>query len=550
MERLKKILSRIDGKGYGAYKEIYGTYNFFDYLLEIKKVQPDPFAPPSRIIVKIPLEKAGFPRYTFNSFTKKIALYDYLHRAFFKINKTKEILLPRPIQQILFRSIFHFNKEEIKFKFKLQLPAVGRKILGKRAYEIFFEEIPKIVKKILFYKNLSPKEIEEHIRLIEDQEYIRERLKEKGLVAFIANGSILPRESGISNKPMKNAIKFTSPGSLKIKFVLPSGREVEGAGIKEGITIICGGGFHGKSTLLEALQYGVYNHTKGDGREFVITREDAVKIRAEDGRYIEKVDISAFVENLPFGKTTEKFSTEDASGSTSQAANIIEALEAGSRCLLIDEDTSATNLMIRDLRMQELVSKEKEPLIPFIDRIRELWERFRVSVIMVTGGVGDYFEVADCVIVMNEYIPEDRTLDAKRIIEKFSSKRRREINKPFKMPEERFVLSSSINPYRGNKIRISAKGKDTLVFGRESIDLSGVEQIVESLQVQTAGEIIWYGIKNYSNLSIREMVEKAISDTLKNEFENLSHPWSCDYCFVRKYEVISVINRLRSLKVK
>jgi len=295
------------------------------------------------------------------------------------------------------------------------------------------------------------KELEEHIKLVEDQEFIRRKLKEKGLVCFIANNSILPRESGISAKPLKDAVKFVSPENLKVKFTLPSGKEIEGMGIKEGITLICGGGFHGKSTLLEAIQLGVYNHIKDDGREFVITREDAVKIRAEDGRYIEKVDISPFIENLPFGKDTRHFSTEDASGSTSQSANIIEAIEAGSKLLLIDEDTTATNLMIRDLRMQKLVHKDKEPITPFIDRIRELWEKFGISTIMVSGGLGDYFEVADYVIVMENYLPKDKTKEAKQIIQNFPSKRIKETSEPFKIPKPRFVISETINPHKNIK---------------------------------------------------------------------------------------------------
>lgn len=58
------------------------------------------------------------------------------------------------------------------------------------------------------------------------------------------------------------------------------------------------------------------------------------------GRSINRVDIRPFINNLPFGRDTSTFSTQDASGSTSQAANIIEGLEVGSKCLLIDEVTS------------------------------------------------------------------------------------------------------------------------------------------------------------------------------------------------------------------
>ncbi len=248
-----------------------------------------------------------------------------------------------------------------------------------------------------------------------------------GLVAFIANGAILPRESGVSEKPLtQGALPFLAPPSLEIEVELPNQGKIKGLGIKKGITLITGGGFHGKSTLLKALERGIYNHIPGDGREGVVTLESAVKIRAEDGRFIASTDISPFISNLPFNLDTQKFSTPNASGSTSQAANIIEALESKSKLLLLDEDTCATNFMIRDKRMQTLIHKEDEPITPFIDRVKELYTSFGVSTILVLGGCGDYLEVADTVIMMKNYKPLDVTLPAKKIIKRttFNSRKR------------------------------------------------------------------------------------------------------------------------------
>ncbi|MBM6838315.1 ABC-ATPase domain-containing protein, partial [Clostridium saudiense] len=240
-------------------------------------------------------------------------------------------------------------------------------------------------------------------------------LNSKGLVAFVANNSILPRESGVSSKPLRDGKRFISPKELEIEFNTPNRGIIKGMGIPKGITLIVGGGYHGKSTLLRALELGVYNHIEGDGREFVITEDTAVKVRAEDGRAITNTDISLFINNLPNGKDTKSFNTENASGSTSQAANIVEGIESGANTLLIDEDTSATNFMIRDSIMQKLVAKEKEPITPYIDVAKSLYNRLAISTILVAGSCGDFFDIADLVIQMDNYEPFEVTDKAKAL---------------------------------------------------------------------------------------------------------------------------------------
>ena len=197
---------------------------------------------------------------------------------------------------------------------------------------------------------------------------------------------------------------------------LPNNGEITGMGIRKGVTLIVGGGYHGKSTLLNALEYGIYNHIPDDGREFVVTNADAVKIRAEDGRSIQSLNIDPFISNLPFDQDTTEFSTANASGSTSQAANILEALEVGASTLLLDEDTLATNFMIRDIRMKTLIAKEKEPITPFVEHVRSLYEEKGISTVIVMGGSGDYFSLADVVIGMIEYSPHDLTSQAHQIV--------------------------------------------------------------------------------------------------------------------------------------
>lgn len=306
------------------------------------------------------------------------------------------------------------------------LPAYGRRISAKDAEEMFFKEIPDILNYTI---NINEEEAQSFVQIIEDTEYLRGKLEENNLCAFIADDALLPRISGISDKPLKKAVSFKSPSSLRVAFSLPGGKEITGMGIKKGVTLIVGGGFHGKSTLLSAIEQGIYNHIPEDGREYVVSSKSAVYICAENGRYIENVNIEPFVSSLPFGKDTIHFSTENASGSTSQAAAIIEAMEAESKLLLIDEDTSATNFMVRDARMQELVSKTKEPITPFIDQVKQLYTNFGISTILVMGGCGDYFDVADCVIHMDSYIPYDVTQKAQNIIHLLPTNRKNEEKK-------------------------------------------------------------------------------------------------------------------------
>ncbi len=544
MNRLKNLLLKIDGRGYKAYKELEGRYRFPDFELYIEHVQADPYAPPSacRIIVE-----NTFPEIFYENAIRKIAFEDFLNRKFYEIAKKKSrkrgsgksglISILKPSQCVLKRSSV-IAGENIEVKFYVGLPAYGRKIAGKEAKEIFFKDLPEIVRKSLFFKEIDEKKLEEHVKCVEDADYIRKNLSKNKLVAFVANGAILPRKSGVEDLPLKNAIPFESPESLLVEFECPN-RKIQGMGIKEGVTLIVGGAYHGKSTLLNAISMGIYNHVPKDGREFVIAREDAVKIRAEDGRYIANVDISPFISSLPGGIDTRNFCTENASGSTSQAANICEALEMGSKLLLIDEDTSATNLMLRDRRMQELVKKEKEPITPIIDMIPSL-RKIGVSIIMVAGGLGEYFDVADLVIMMDSFKPHDVTKEAKEIARRFESHRIKEVPKEIKI-RNRKPIPETIKKALGKKGKIKAIDKDKLRFGSQLIDLSKIEQIAEIGQVRAIGDVL--------ARMIDEFKSKCLKDALQKDFLEML-PKRGDYAEPRKYEVAFALNRLRGLKCK
>jgi len=562
---LRNILKRIDGKGYKAYRDIEGEYAYDGFVLYIDRAQGDPFASPSRVRVRVSTDTAGFPADSYSGGSRETALRDFIARAFCDSagkfskgnrgsGKSGVISMRRPGQEILERSSVVITSDYVEARFAMGLPAFGRKVAGRHAEAMFFEELPEIINSSMLFPSLDRDRLYRHVETCEDADALRREIEGLGCVSFVAEGSILPRVSGVDPRPMnrEEAVPFRSPESMKIDIDLPNRGQITGMGIKKGVTLIVGGGYHGKSTLLRAIEHGVYNHIPGDGREFVVTNPNAVKIRAEDGRRIEKVDISPFISNLPFGKDTTAFSTEEASGSTSQAANIMEAVEAGADVLLIDEDTSATNFMIRDHRMQALVSKDSEPITPFIDRVRSLSSEKRVSTVLVIGGSGDYFDVADQVIRMKEYVPDEVTEEARKVAAEIPTGREPE-GGSFGRVTERIPLAESLDPSKGKRdVKISARGLHTISYGRHTIDLSSVEQIVDPCQTEAIAEAIEYARSRMNGeKTLREVVSMVMMQIGMSGFDVIGGKIvSGAYAEFRSLELAAAINRLRTLKVR
>lgn len=564
-EDLKNILSRIDGKGYKAYKDIEGSFDFGPFTLHVDHVQGDPFAAPSRLRFHIPLSKTGFAPSLFEHRIRRISFQDFIARRFDTIQrrlvkghrgigKSGLISIDSGKQEILERSAVSIGAQGVEVRFTVGLPAEGRRILGKEAMAIFFQEIPQIGEQCLFYQYYDPSEVRLHVEVAEDHEAIQRQLEEKGWVAFVHDMSILPRRSGVDDRPLtQNVVPFYYPPDLEMEMIVPNRGKIKGMGVPNGVTLIVGGGFHGKTTLLNAIERGVYPHIPGDGREYVVTLPSAVKIRAEDGRSIEKVDISPFINHLPQGKDTGRFSTENASGSTSQAANIIEALEMGSKLLLIDEDTSATNFMVRDERMQELVTKDKEPITPFVDKVKKLYNDLGVSTILVMGGSGDYFDIADTVIMMDNYQPRCVTYRAKEIALKHTSRRMDEGGASFGKITPRQPLSHSFDASRGRReVKIDAKSTRTILYGPTTIDLSYLEQLVDPSQTRTIGLMIHYYSEHYleKTQNLREGLTKLMEDVQEKGFDILLPYKVGNLAMPRIYELAGAINRMRTFKIR
>lgn len=561
---LKQLLYDIDRKGYPAYKGTKGIYRFGQYELGIDHVQGDPFAAPSKLHVEVAGKVAAFPQRLYDSRHKRIALQDHLTRLFagqagkfsFQAKgsgKSGILSVTRCGQEVLERSACTVDERTgtVTVRFEAGFPANGRSINAKELIKILFDFLPKCVEQSLIYKNLDSGSTERVMQLSEDQQCIREQLKEQGLIAFVADGSVLPRESGVSARPMKGAIRFQSPESMRVTMQLPYKGEISGMGIKKGITLIVGGGYHGKSTLLKALEMGVYPHIAGDGREYVVTDIDAVKIRAEDGRSIKRTDISMFINDLPNGKDTKAFSTEDASGSTSQAANVVEAMEAGAKVLFIDEDTSATNFMVRDELMQKVIHRDMEPITPFIERMRDLYELYGISTVLVAGSSGAYFEVADAVVQMDRYVPREITGAAKEAAKDYPG---------LELPEKRAVLPECGRYPKKNqglihkgRIKIKTMGRDGVSLNHETIDLRYVEQLADAEQLTCLGYFVKYMEEHMldGKMSIKMLVEELIRKIGKEGLSAI-----CDSSYLpgnlalpRKQEIFACLNRYRGLKM-
>jgi predicted ABC-class ATPase len=575
---LRRILSRIDGRGYKAYREIRGSFDFGPFTLTVDHVQGDPFAAPSKLRVRVAQSEARLPASLFRTPVRRVAFADYLARRVDRaIGKTSSgrrgsgksglISVDAGGQQVLERTAIRLDAGWAEVRLEAGLPAAGRRVLGREATEMLCRDLPEIARRSLFWSSLPQDDAVRFVELVENQEHSRDQLEDLGLVAFVGDGAILPRESGASDRPLRReaAVPFQSPESLRVHLRLANpiaGREgplgeIAGMGIREGVTLIVGGGYHGKSTLLRALERAVYPHVPGDGREWVVSRRDLVKIRSEDGRRVEQVDISAFIRNLPQGRSTAAFSSDDASGSTSQASNILEAIEVGAKGLLLDEDTSATNFMVRDARMQALVSREHEPITPFLERVRELHDALGVSTVLVMGGCGDYLDVANCVIAFREFQPREATREAREIASQRPTGRRLEAASELTGVTQRIPLPESFDASRGRReVKIDARDLDQIRFGNDDIDLRHVDQIVDHSQTRAVGFAIHLVAQRFldGEATLREAIERLEEFFDRDGLDQLDpfgrpgrHPGN--FARPRRFEIAAAINRLRSLRV-
>ncbi|HHY0391513.1 TPA: P-loop domain-containing protein [Vibrio parahaemolyticus] len=548
MDQLTATLKKIEKQNYRAYQQIKGQYDFTDFTLFIDHVQGDPYASASRFRATRAWSLTGLEWLKDESPAFQRAARDFIARSFEQFAKQENtVSIALNGQTVLDSTAVLFTEEGIELRFRVNLPAEGRSVLGKKANNILTFHLPKFIRRATLERELDKEAMVKHCQVVEDQSALREQLEAHNLVAFVANGSVLPRIAGNCDLPMKEAVEFTAPESLQVTLHAPNKGYITGLGIPQGITLIVGGGFHGKSTLLNAIERSIYDHIPGDGREYIVTDQKAMKIRAEDGRCVHHLNLSNYINHLPMGKDTADFSTQDASGSTSQAAWLQESIEAGATSLLIDEDTSATNFMIRDERMQALVAKGDEPITPLVDRIGQLRDELDISTIIVMGGSGDYLDVANTVIQMHDYQAVDVTEKAKQVIAQHPTQRHNESEESLQTFRPRALNRVALmNILTDGKFRVSAKGKDSLRFGKEFTDLSALEQIESADEVNAIGWL-WFQLAQLPGWCNNPA--KEIEEMLSGEW-HASLPKQGDLAKPRTLDVMAALNRMRKSQFK
>lgn len=596
LNELTSHLHAIDGRSYAAYKAIVGRYRSpLGWVLYIDRIQPDPYAPPTAIRVVLPLALTGAdarltgftPRLTganetlteanepltvTNSHltaspTRAVALRDYLARTLRELLKGQAISIAPAGQEILERSSVNLHETwqddfstpafnapgpYLELRLRWSLPAFGREIAGRQAARNLNLDLARAVAGLDLRESELGAEAWKHCQVAEDHAALQEILVERGWVAFLADGANLARRSGVSQLPLEGGIPLTAPETLAQTVQLPHAGAVRGTAIPAGVTVIAGGGYHGKSTLLNAIARGIYPHIPGDGRELVATVPEAMAVRAADGRAVTGVDLRPFISHLP-GRDADpaQFTTANASGSTSQAASIMESLELWGQpaqaALLLDEDTCATNLLIRDQRMRALVSSEREPITPLVDRIRALHRERGISTLIVMGGSGDYLDVADQVLIMDSYRLVDATAQARQVCD---SQPRVDTSLPdFPLPAQR--LPQSPEAKRRGPSRTRALGTQRLVLDRHEVDVADVSGLVDEGQALAVAWALRALLEHHfdGHTSLPQALAQAAKRLDDVGLDALGEAHPAFLVRPRLVDVGAAVNRLRSLQV-
>lgn len=560
MKALYQKIRILDGKPYGLYKSLAErTWDFGDFILEFIHVQGDPFAPASRVLLRAKLATLGYAPEWGSGFERRLALSDYLYRKLGRLvqekypGKDAAVIFDTAGPEMLVRNSLWIDNGEIRACLQVRLPGEGRKIQAELAAEILTMVMPDLVSAGLYYNKGDEPAMQEHYRVLAERKEILAEMEGRGLCAFVPDGAVLPRASGLSELPLEGAVPFVAPDELAVTLNV-CGREIRGMGIPKGITVITGGAFHGKSTLLQALTRAVYPHVPGDGREGIVVDATALRVGVEDGRSVRGTDLSMFVRDLPGGISTKDFNTLSASGSTSEAANLLEAMEAGARTFFIDEDSSAVNFLIRDVRVRKLLGDEREPLIPLTDRIRELASA-DMNFVLVAGACGDYLDIADNIIVMANY----RAECAKSTVSSWKAEGLigSTVNaRPFAAYMQ--PLQKSVRPASAveRQVKVKLAGDTLLQIGFLVADTSRLVTLVDKQQRLGAGFMLLNMLQNAASNADGDTPADSIAgaaqklcDTICNVgFRNLPQGMSREMSLPRAVDIACVAFRLNSGK--
>ena len=562
MKALYQKIRSLNGKNYGLYKSLADKpWDFGDFALEFLHVQGDPYAPASRVLIKANLSMLGYAGEWGGTYERRLALSDFLYRKLGRLvqerypGKDAAVIFDTAGPEMLVRNSLWIDNGELRACLQVKLPGDGRKIQAELAAEILTMVLPDLVSAGLYYSKSDEAALQEHFRVLAERKEILSQLDARGLCAFVPDGAVLPRASGLSEMPLEGAIPFVAPEEMAVTLNV-CGRDIRGMGIPKGITVITGGAFHGKSTLLQALTRAVYPHIPGDGREGIVIDESAIRVGVEDGRSVRGTDLSPFVRDLPGGVSTKNFNTLSASGSTSEAANLLEAMEAGSRTFLIDEDSSAVNFLIRDGRVRKLLGDEREPLIPLTDRIREISAQ-GYSFILVAGACGDYLDLADNIVIMANYKAEVPQVKVTACAELGRSEPA-EVTQPRSFVAYMQPLQKSVRPTSAveRQVKVKLAGDTLLQIGFLGSDTSRLNTLVDRQQRFGAGFVLLNLLQNAASNaesgdasnagdSVAETIRKLYEKIQNVGFRNLPQGMSREMSLPRVVDIACVAFRLR-----
>ena len=568
MKALYQKIRSLNGKNYGLYKSLADKpWDFGDFALEFLHVQGDPYAPASRVLIKANLSMLGYAGEWGGTFERRLALSDFLYRKLGRLvqerypGKDAAVIFDTAGPEMLVRNSLWIDNGELRACLQVKLPGDGRKIQAELAAEILTMVLPDLVSAGLYYSKSDEVFLQEHYRVLAERKEILSQLDARGLCAFVPDGAVLPRASGLSEMPLEGAVPFVAPEEMAVTLNV-CGRDIRGMGIPKGITVITGGAFHGKSTLLQALTRSVYPHIPGDGREGIVIDESALRVGVEDGRSVRGTDLSHFVRDLPGGVSTKDFNTLSASGSTSEAANLLEAMEAGSRTFLIDEDSSAVNFLIRDVRVRKLLGDDREPLIPLTDRIREISAQ-GYSFILVAGACGDYLDLADNIVIMANYkaeCAEFTPMSSWKTEGLIGSTEPAEVQQPRPFVAYMQPLQKSVRPTSAveRQVKVKLAGDSLLQIGFLVSDTSRLNTLVDRQQRFGAGFVLLNLLQNAASNaesgdssnagdSVAETIQKLYEKIQNVGFRNLPQGMSREMSLPRVVDIACVAFRLREV---
>ncbi|MEA2067995.1 MAG: ABC-ATPase domain-containing protein [Verrucomicrobiota bacterium] len=565
------LLTELDGQPFSEYQQVVGDFDFTRYVIKCAAIDfESEEADTPTFSIRVPQTIAEIPEYLFDSPVRRTAMEDLLLRSLAtNIDKIanydhngiarRHIGMSTPNQKILPRNALLLTKEYIEVRVQISLPVQpmvidGERLLsidGEMAQQIFFEDLPEVVSNSLLYCNIDAADADAHVNNMEDADRLRQYLSASGQVAFVAEGALVTRISG-SDFPDYERLSPVEVDSALIEEVeVPHSGAVRGIGIPNGLTLVLGESNSGRVDLMDAIAQGIYNHVPGDGREHVVTVADAVNIRSEMGRSIQKVDISAFAKELPDGGDPASYSVQSAGSFTSQAASTVEALEAGARVLLFDEHSSSSTFLSSDTRVSSLLGASSRNTLAA--RARQMVDELGISLVVAGSSlIAEFIPIADKVLKVENFCVSDITEEAKALEIVASTVADSSVNLSSMLSRSRWVMPSSIDPSIGREdLVIQTDDQDYLQFGRALIDLDAIRQIADADQARTIGFVLYYAKLRYMDegYPLREILDLVDRDLSNEGLNALSRDLRGDLARPRRYEVAAALNRLPAFRV-